>query len=183
MMKQLLAVLACAVLATACGSSGPTGPSAPPIPQYAGTWTGTYTISGCNQTGGVAAANICGNLGNVAPYGFILTQSARNVSGSFTLGSISFPSTGGTVGQDGSLPLQATTVQSGITIVVTWALNLPVSSLTGTVTQIWTSNVLSGQANVVGTISTANRSAFTARTLFVPRSVQELVTAVGEPAR
>lgn len=54
--------------------------------------------------------------------------------------------------------LQATTVSSGITIVVTWHLNERGSTLTGTVTQIWTSDTLSGQVNVTGTITAAVKS-------------------------
>jgi hypothetical protein len=141
---------------TACGSSSPTAPTAPPIPNYAGSWSGTYTISGCTQSGGVGLANVCGALGNQAPYTMPLSESGRNVSGSFALGTIQFGSTGGTIGSDGSLQLQGTSVSNGITIVVNWQLNLNGSNaLTGTLTQVWTSSTLSGQANVVGTITTA----------------------------
>jgi hypothetical protein len=91
-----------ALASAACGGNGgPTDPS-PRIPNYAGAWSGTYTITGCNQTGQIAIANICGALGGTPPYTFALTQSQRNVSGSFGLGSIQFPNTGGTIGQDGS---------------------------------------------------------------------------------
>lgn len=153
---HLIAALLVIGVGTACGGSSPTAPSSR-TPNYAGNWSGTYVISGCNQSGGVALANICGALGGSAPYRFSLTQSSRNVSGSFTLGTATFPSTGGTIGTDGSLALNGTSVSNGITIVVNWALNLPSTALTGTVSQIWTSTTLSGQANVVGTISTANR--------------------------
>jgi hypothetical protein len=166
--------VALALATGACGSSSPSAPSEPPIPQYAGSWAGQYTVTGCNQSGGVAIANICGLLGSAPPYSFTLSQSGRSVTGSFALGSIQFPSTGGTIASGGSLGLQATTISNGVTIIVTWALNMN-TSLTGTVTQVWTSTTLSGQANVVGTISTANRTAFTAHTLFAPRSVAELV--------
>jgi hypothetical protein len=179
-MKRLVISVSLAMLVSACGSSS-TSPVAatPPIPQYGGSWTGSYVITGCNQSGGVAAANICGTLGSSAPYTFSLTQSSRNVSGSFALGTVGFPNTGGTVGQDGSLALSATTVNSGITIVVNWALNMPAAAITGTIAQIWTSNVLSGQVNVVGSISTATRTSSLARSLtFQPRSVQELLNGL-----
>jgi len=156
----------------ACGSSS-TAPSAPPIPQYGGNWSGTYTITGCNQTGIFVTANLCSSLGAAPPYTFNLSQSQRNVTGTFTLGSVSFPSTGGTIGNDGSLGLNATTVSSGITVAVTWALNMPASSITGSITQVWTATGL-GQANVAGTISTANHTAGLVRTIQA-RSVQELV--------
>lgn len=146
-----------ALCVVGCGSNGsPTGPSKN-VPNYSGNWRGTYTVTGCNETGGISLANVCRLVGNAPPFTLTLTQSQRNVSGSFTLGSINFPNTGGTVSEDGSLGLNATSVSDGITIVVTWSLNLPSTALTGTVSQIWTSTTLSGQANVVGTISTATR--------------------------
>jgi len=177
-MRRLFVLLTLGLMTAACGSSS-TSPSEPPIPNYSGTWSGTYLISGCNQTGGIALANVCGTLGSSAPYTFSLTESGRNVSGSFALGTISFPSTGGTIATDGSLALSGTSVSNDITIVVNWALNMPTTVMTGTITQIWTSNVLSGQVNVVGTISNATRTAAVVRSATIqPRSVQELLNAV-----
>lgn len=143
------------LLCAACGGS-PTAPSVK-TPNYAGAWHGNYTLSGCTQSGGVALANVCGNLGSTPPYTMTLTQNGTSVTGSFTLGSINFPNTGATIAADGSLGLQATTINQGITIVVTWALTLPNNVLAGTVTQNWTSDTLSGSASVVGTIATALR--------------------------
>lgn len=151
-MRHPVCVLALCVLVSACGNDNKPSEN---IPNYGGSWRGTYVISGCNQSGGIALANICGNLGSSAPYTFALTQSSRNVSGSFALGNITFPNTGGSVAQDGSLALTGTTVSNGITIVVNWALTLPSTAISGTLTQRWTSDTLSGVANVVGTISTA----------------------------
>ena len=67
------------VVMTACGgsSSSPTSPAAPPIPSYAGTWTGNYTITGCTQNGGMALANICGSMGTAAPYRFNFAPTAH----------------------------------------------------------------------------------------------------------
>jgi hypothetical protein len=159
MTRTLLVTMLAACLAVAgCGKDSGTQPSER-IPSYAGNWSGNYTITGCNQSGSVALANLCGSIGGSAPYTFSLTQNGRNVSGSFFLGSISFPNTGGTVAQDGSLALQGTSISNGITIVVNWALNMPAAALTGTVSQQWTSNGLTGQANVVGSVTTSIRNA------------------------
>lgn len=160
-----------------CGGDNNAGPSQTRIPNYAGTWTGTYTITGCNQSGGVALANVCGSLGNAPPYRFVLTQSDRNVSGSFSLGSIQFPSTGGSVAQDGSLALSATSVSNSITVVVNWALTLPSQALAGTITQNWQSSGLTGSATVAGSINTAIRSNVTttqAPLSVFPRSLHEI---------
>ena len=165
---RLLTLLILPFLA-ACGSK--TAPS-PPLANYAGSWQGTYTITGCTQSGGVALANICGNLGASAPYRFNFTQNGTSVTGSFFLGTISFPSSGGTMGSDGSLALQATTINNGITIIVNWALHsTPNSVITGTVTQVWTSTTLSGQANVAGIIASATAGGgAVASTFAVPTS-------------
>jgi hypothetical protein len=157
--QRFLLALLTAVLVAGCGgkSSTPSAPSAPPVPNYAGNWTGAYTITGCTQTGGIALGNICGALGSSAPFRFALSQSSTSVTGSFALGSINFGSTGGTVDQGGSLALQATSVSNGVTIIVTWHLSVSSGTLTGTITQIWTSDTLSGQVNVAGTITSAIR--------------------------
>jgi hypothetical protein len=150
-------MLAAALVSACGGSKSPASPQVR-IPNYAGNWSGTYTVTGCNQSGAAALANICGTLGSTPPYGFTLTQSDRNVAGSFTLGSIVFPNTGGAIAQDGSLPLSGTTVASGITIVVNWALNMPAQAITGTITQQWTSVASPGSATVTGSINSAIRS-------------------------
>lgn len=179
-----LALLATLALATAgCGSDSPAAPSAPPIPQYGGSWSGSYTITGCTQSGAFTLANLCSTLGAAPRYTFTLSQSQRNVTGSFALGSIQFPNTGGSVGSDGSLGLSATYVDtaSGIAIAVTWALNMPASAITGTVTQVWTASG-AGQANVVGTISTASRTGASLPHLTIEhRSLGDLVGAAGQP--
>jgi len=149
----VLGLISC--LACGGGDNAPT----PRIPDYSGNWSGTYTVTGCTQSGQIALANVCGLLGNTPPYRFNLTQSDRNVSGTFTMGSITFPNTGGTVAQDGSLAISATTQSNGITVVVTWALNMPASSITGTLTQNWSSAALSGSATVAGSINNAIRGA------------------------
>jgi len=154
-----VATLLVTVVLSACGGSdSPTAPSVR-IPSYAGVWSGTYTVTGCNQSGQVAAVGLCDSLGQTLPYGFNLTQSDRNVSGSFTLGSLQFPNTGGTVAQDESLPLSATYVADGVTIVVNWALNMPAQAITGTITQQWTSVGLTGSATLTGSINSAIRAA------------------------
>lgn len=153
--RQMLGITMMAALVTAaCGGSSPTAP-AETIANYAGGWSGNYSITGCTQSGGVALANICGSLGQTPPYSMSLTQSARNVSGTFSLGSIQFPTTGGSVGQDGSLQLNATSNSNGITIIVAWNLRMTGTQMNGTISQNWASSTLSGGANVSGTINTA----------------------------
>lgn len=178
-MRAFILAIGLGLVVAACGGDdGGTSPSAR-IPTYAGNWSGQYLISGCTQSGLVALANICGTLGQSAPYAFSLTQSSRNVSGSFRLGSIQFPSTGGAIGQDGSLALSATSVSEGISITVNWALQMPASALTGTVAQRWTSTGLTGEANVTGSISNATKTASVPVPLSVlPKTLGGFVHAV-----
>lgn len=157
---------------SACAGDGVYNPNAPtattrpsspsPVPSptanYAGKWSGTYTLTGCNQSGGVGLANLCSAVGTTAPYSFSLTQGGPNVSGTFTLGSVTFPNTGGTVAQDGSLALSATHVANGLTTIATWALQFAGSTLIGTTTQTIQSSTLSGSVVIVGTINNAIRA-------------------------
>src|SRR3954470_817528 len=101
LVPRCIAIVLC-LLAAACGGS-PTSSSDIKTPNYAGNWHGTYTVSGCTQSGGVALANVCQLVGQNPPYTLTLTQSQKNVTGTFTLGTTTFPSTGGTVAADGSL--------------------------------------------------------------------------------
>ena len=160
-MRKLLIVGLVCLSAAACGGGSPTAPSTPPPPpvgNFAGSWAGTYSITGCTQSGGVALANVCGLLGNTPAYTMTLTQTGRNVSGTFRLGSIEFPSTGGAVGTDDSLQLNATSNNDGVTIIVSWNLRMASNQMSGTISQQWASSTLSGGATVAGSINTANRS-------------------------
>jgi hypothetical protein len=112
----------------------------------------------------MSLARICDNMGQTAPYSFNFQQSGSSVTGSFMLGSINFPSTGGTVGSDGSLSLQATAIRDGVTVISTWALHNPGGTnpaITGSISQAWTSTTLSGQVNIAGTIGSSIRGATT----------------------
>jgi hypothetical protein len=156
-MKKFFAVFAVVAAAAACGGGGNSTAPSENIPSYAGSWSGIYAITGCNQSGDVSLADICGILGDSAGYTFSLTQSGRNVSGSFALGGVTFPATSASVANDGTLALSATSVTGGVSILVNWVLTTTASGLGGTVSQRWTSSGLSGEANVSGRISNSAR--------------------------
>jgi hypothetical protein len=158
-MNRFLAVLTIVVTAAACGG-GNSAPGAPSenIPSFAGNWSGVYAVTGCNQSGDISLADICGILGNSAGYTFSLTQTGRNVSGSFALGGVSFPSTSGSVANDGTLALSATSVTGEVRVAASWVLNTTSSGIGGSLTQRWTATGLSGEANVAGRISNSART-------------------------
>lgn len=181
MSQRLVVLFAICLSVLACGGKdSPSSPSQTTIPSYAGNWSGTYTVTGCNQTGGVALANICGSLGQTPPYRLSFTQSNRNVSGNFTLGSIVFPNTGGSVAQDGSLQIAATTQTNGITVIVNWALNFPSTAITGTITQNWQSDTLSGSAVVAGSINSAIRGNLAPSSSPFPRTLEEAIRRMND---
>lgn len=180
-----LALVACADGLDNPHRANPTSPSSPtpvpsPFPNYAGQWSGTYTITGCTQAGGVALANLCASLGSTPPYSFSFTQGGQNVSGTFTLGSITFPNTGGTVAKDGSLALSATNIANGLTTVVNWALQFPGASIIGTVTQNIQSSTLSGSAVIAGSINSAIRGNLMPSVLPPPVSLMDAIQRLND---
>jgi hypothetical protein len=154
----LIAILAVVVSVSACGGNSATAPTPEVIPSFAGNYSGLYSITACNQSGDVSLADICGILGDSAGYTFSLTQSGRNVSGTFSLGGVSFPTTSGSVAGDGSLSLNATSVTGEVSVRVNWVLNSTSAGLGGSITQRWTATGLSGEANVSGRISNSSRT-------------------------
>ena len=173
-------ILAATVLAmtAACGSNN-ASPTAV-VPNFAGNWSGTYSFTGCSQSGGLALANICGVLPSSAPYSFSLSQNGSTVSGSFALGNLQFPSTSAVVSSGGALALSGTNTSSGITTAASWNLTLPSNStLSGTVSYVITSDVLTGSATISGSILSATRSAvFLPSAIAAPRTLSEIGRAL-----
>jgi hypothetical protein len=132
--------------AAACGSN----PNSPDSVSYAGTWNGAYGLTTCTSTGDFQTAGLCPVNGGSAPFGLVLIQSSRTVSGTFTLGTIAFTANAADVANDGSLILSGSTDISGLHIVVTWNLTAKSGVMNGTINQVWTSPSLSGQMTIVG---------------------------------
>jgi len=133
-----------------------------------------------------SVVNFCGSVtvGTTAPYQFTFQQTNRSISGSFLLGSavFIFPTT--ELASDGSLTITGTGTNAPDTVVVipTWALHLAGTSLTGTVTQAWSSTGLTGQASVSGSISTATKQSVAppadALGRVAPASLSDMLKAV-----
>lgn len=61
------------------------------LPNYQGTWSGSYRFDSCSATGDFLAAGFCDTIpsGTVAPTDLVLTQVGDQVSGRFYLGDLS----------------------------------------------------------------------------------------------
>jgi hypothetical protein len=174
---QALAVIGLLLL-VACGGGGGSGPSAPapiPLPNYAGTWTATYAVSSCTSTGFFADAALCGSvLNTTAAATFVLAQTDRAVTGTFSLGTLNSPSLSVTIGGDGALSLAAPISQGVFTIDTTWTLQQATAGvLTGQTRQVWTASGQSGEAVLQGSIVSATRASSALAVAPLPQQLLE----------
>ena len=157
MRASCFALILLLVLAPACKKKPPTGPT--DIPDYAGTWTGTYAVTGCSQSGFFVGANFCGQVNNTtAQVTFTFAQTDRTVTGSFQLGSLPFPTLNGTIADDGSLAFTATGTDPTFPIEASWTLRQETAgTLTGQTHQVWKANGQSGEGVVDGRLDSGSR--------------------------
>ncbi len=131
--------------AAACSTSSAPSPS---TPNYAGTWTGGYTITSCTNVDapGDTPVNLCASIERNDVYRFNLSQTGRTVTGTYTLVNALFscPCGGdygtldmsGTIAADGTLAIVATGSPraTGLTASIEFDVKLATPSmLTGTV--------------------------------------------------
>ena len=66
------------------------------LPNYQGTWSGSYIIASCNATGDFLLSGFCDifAVGTVLPINLVLTQDQDRVTGRFYLGDLSSDTTG-----------------------------------------------------------------------------------------
>jgi len=109
------------------------------LPNYGGTWTGTYTVSACSATGDFDLYGFCGVVpsGTVLNTDLVLTQSGDQVSGQFYLGTLVADATG-PVAVDGHLTLTGKVIQGDFTIDTAFTLQSTTpGAITGDMTQLW----------------------------------------------
>jgi hypothetical protein len=132
------------------------------VPSYAGSWSGSYYVTGCSQTGDFRTANMCSyfQTNTVMPYNMNLAQSLDVVQGVTYLGSLQFDQASATIDGGGNLPLSATYREDTMTITCAWNLTgQSAGRLNGTVQQTWRDGAASGEMVVSGTIRDSMRSA------------------------
>jgi hypothetical protein len=126
------------------------------VPNYAGSWSGSYYVTGCSQSGAYATFNYCSSdfsTNSVFPYNMSLTQSLDTVTGTFYLGTLQFGQSSGTMDGGGGVALSANYYSGVSTIYCVWNLSSSTPGrLAGTVRQTWSASTVPGQMVVTGTI-------------------------------
>jgi hypothetical protein len=130
------------------------------LPNYQGTWVGSYVIASCRSTGDFKSAAFCNNFptNRVFPTDLNVTQDEDRVEGRFYLGTLG-ADTSGPVQTDGQL-LLAGAVREGIfTIEVSWRLQSTTpGQITGALSQIWRATGWSGDGRLSCNIRDLDRT-------------------------
>jgi hypothetical protein len=137
------------------------------LPNYGGTWTGTYTVTACSATGDFELYTFCGTLpsGTVLNTDLVLTQGGDQVTGQAYLGTLVANATG-PVALNGQLALTAQVVQGDFTIDVVYTLQSTVpGQSTGDLTQLWLGlgATWMGQGQLTCAMNTLNRTSLMSR--------------------
>jgi hypothetical protein len=130
------------------------------LPNYQGTWSGSYAIRSCSQTGDFSRINFCGNFqtNRVLPTNLNVTQDRDRVQGRFFLGTLGGDGNG-PVQADGRLLLSGAIQDGGITIETQWGLDSTVAGrITGTLSFLWRTSGLVGDMRVSADIRDLNRT-------------------------
>jgi hypothetical protein len=132
------------------------------VPSYAGSWSGSYYITGCSHSGIFAAANMCDTFSpnKVYPYNMNLSQSGESVSGAFAMGTLVFSQSASTIDGGGQIVLNGNYYSGTTSINAAWTLTCPAAGrLSGTVQHVWRDSAYSGQLVVTGTIRDSMKAA------------------------
>jgi hypothetical protein len=130
------------------------------LPNFQGTWSGSYTVTGCSQTGDFARANFCSSFGvnRVLPTNLNLTQDRDRVQGRFFLGTLGGDTTG-PVQSNGQLLLTGAVQDPAATIETTWNLtSTNAGRITGSLSLLWRSPGLLGDMRISADIRDLNRT-------------------------
>ena len=131
------------------------------LPNYQGTWSGSYAVRSCSQSGQASLVDLCGatlSVNRVLPTNLNLTQDGDRVQGRFFLGTLGADASGPVQG-DGRLLLTGVVNGDSLTIDTSWSLD---SSSAGRITGGFSLLVrvagLNGDARVAADIRDLNRT-------------------------
>jgi hypothetical protein len=114
------------------------------VPDYQGSWAGTYRVTSCAHTGAFRAARACGDIvktGDVGGIAARFTQTRDSVSGTLGLGALLGDATG-TVQQGGELDLRGSIAFEeegfrGTINVSSWSTRIGTTGMVGGFQQRW----------------------------------------------
>lgn len=137
------------------------------IPNYQGTWTGSYSIVSCTCSGDFRDMDFCSffPVNQVFPTDLNLTQDDDDVQGNFHLGTL-VADANGPIQTNGQLLLSGYIYEAPVTIDVSWRMQSKnPGQITGSLTQLWRMTGFSGDARIKGNIRNLNRTSTIAITL------------------
>ena len=136
------------------------------LPNYGGSWIGSYTVVSCTPTEGFADQNVCAsfNVGQTFQYRLLFTQTADVVSGLTGIGLLGSTTTSSTVNADGSLTFTTQVFVGTVQIDLVWNLTsvLP-NVINGTVTQTWMDLTTPGQMVIEGALQSPTKQSAASR--------------------
>lgn len=141
MKHALLILCACALLA-GCGSSSPTTPTPvptptpapqpapPPATPFQGVWIGTWTKTGCSETGGAVGVG-CNSIPASGGLTVTLTQSGSTAQGTVLVGVYQM-ATSGPISASNQLALSGQGKQGGVTTnLASWSTSIASNLMVG----------------------------------------------------
>jgi hypothetical protein len=155
------------------------------LPNYAGTFLGSYTVTGCSDSGDFRSEDFCDSFPNrlVLPLRFDFQQNNDSLNGRTSLGSVTSDAFVSTVRVDGGVQVLSRHANSGFTIQSTWDLtSRQAGRIEGRVATVWTFSGASGQGRVTGDLFNTNRQLTAARVLAPAsppvKTLRDLVNAI-----
>lgn len=131
------------------------------LPNFQGTWSGSYMVNGCSETGAFALADVCDETfttNRVLPMSMTATQTRDAVNGQFSLGTVAGTGSG-PVHTGGELSFVGTARSGDLSIDTTWSMHsTQPGRITGAGRFIVRFAGLSGEARVDVTIRDLNRT-------------------------
>jgi hypothetical protein len=121
------------------------------VPDYQGSWAGTYRVTSCAHTGAFRAARACGDIvktGDIGGIAVRFTQTRDTVSGTLGFGELLGDATG-TIQQGGDLDLRSSIAFEeeglrGTINVSSWSTRIGATGMVGGFQQRWTAAGIDG---------------------------------------
>jgi hypothetical protein len=124
------------------------------MPNYGGSWSGSYTVASCVETGQIAAVHFCRDEfrpGRPLRAYANITQNNANVSATMSLGDTDLRAANGVISMGGDLHLAASKTEDGVTLNTTWDLTSKTAGqLKGSVNFTISSTEGTGYIQVIG---------------------------------